>query len=70
MLAFVAPDQNMMPSLKDAARQFLAWKSIKEDSQDLNLDAAQNRETQNMLERCERAMEDRIKETYCWLLVP
>lgn len=70
MLAFIAPDQNAMIGLKDASRQFLAWKSIKEDSEDLNLDAAQNRETQNMLERCDRTIEDRIRETYCWLLVP
>ena len=70
MLAFIAPDQNAMIALKDGARQFLAWKSIKEDSEDLNLDAAQNRETQNMLERCDRTIEDRIRETYCWLLVP
>lgn len=59
-----------MIGLKDASRQFLAWKSIKEDSEDLNLDSAQNRETQNMLERCDRTIEDRIRETYCWLLVP
>ena len=70
MLAFVAPDQNLMISLKEAVRLFLAWKSIKEDSEDLNLDAAQNRETENNLRRANETVDARIKETYCWLLVP
>jgi hypothetical protein len=51
-------------------RRYLAWKSIKEDSEDLNLDAAQNRETDNNLNRAGRTVDDQIKEAYCWLLVP
>jgi len=70
MLAFIAPDQDLMASLKQAVRQYLAWKSIKEDSEDLNLDAAQNRETLNNLNRADETVDARIKETYCWLLVP
>ncbi|MGE4446650.1 MAG: ATP-binding protein, partial [Synergistaceae bacterium] len=70
MLAFIAPDQDLMVSLKQAVRLFLAWKSIKEDSEDLNLDAAQNRETENNLRRANETVDARIKETYCWLLVP
>lgn len=70
MLAFIAPDQELMGPLKQEARRFLAWKSIKEDSEDLNLDAAQNRETDNNLVRSNDTVELRIKETYCWLLVP
>ena len=48
----------------------MAWRSIKDDSQDLNLDAAQNRETDNSLRRSDETVDARIKETYCWLLVP
>ena len=70
MLTFIAPDVNTMPSLKDAAKHFLAWQSIENEKDDLNLDAAQNRETGNMLRMYDRTMEDRIRETYCWLLVP
>jgi copper chaperone CopZ len=70
MLAFIAPDQDLMTSLKQAVRLFLAWKSIKEDSEDLNLDAAQNRDTDNNLHRSNETVEARIKEAYCWLLVP
>lgn len=70
MLAFVAPDQNMMIGLREQVRRFLAWKSIKEDSVDLNLDAAQNRETENNLVRSNQLVDAQIQETYCHLLVP
>jgi predicted AAA+ superfamily ATPase len=70
MLAFVAPDQDLMSTLKQTVRRYLAWESIKEDSEDLNLDAAQNRETQNNINRFNRTVEDQIREAYCWLLVP
>jgi len=70
MLAFIAPDQELMTPLKQEVRRYLAWLSIKDDSEDLNLDAAQNRETDNNLRRSNDTVELRIKETYCWLLVP
>lgn len=70
MLAFIAPDQNSMSALREEVKRFLAWKSIKEDSVDLNLDAAQNRETENNLNRSNQTVESRILETYCHLLVP
>jgi predicted AAA+ superfamily ATPase len=70
MLAFIAPEQNLMNSLKQTVRRYLAWKSIKEDSEDLNLDAAQNRETDNNLSRSNRTVDDQIREAYCWLIVP
>ena len=70
MLAFVAPDQNMMSSLREEVKRFLAWVSIRDDSVDLNLDAAQNRKTNNNIQRCDQTVEARILETYCHLLVP
>jgi hypothetical protein len=70
MLGFIVPDQDLMLSLKQAARLYIAWKSIKDDSEDLNLDAAQNRETDNNLRRADETVDARIKEAYCWLLVP
>lgn len=70
MLAFIAPDVDYMSSLKQEVRRYLAWESIKEDSEDLNLDAAQNRETDNNLRRSNETVELRMKEAYSWLLVP
>jgi predicted AAA+ superfamily ATPase len=70
MLAFIAPDMEAMSALKQEVRRFIAWKSVKDDSEDLNLDAAQNRETNNNLKRSDDTVELRISEAYCWLLVP
>jgi predicted AAA+ superfamily ATPase len=70
MLAFIVPDQDLTTSLKQEVRRYLAWRSIKDDSEDLNLDAAQNRETENNLRRSNETVESRIKEAYCWLLIP
>lgn len=70
MLAFIAPDHDLMASLKQEVKRYLAWKSINEDSEDLNLDAAQNRETDNNLRRSNQTVDARIAEAYCWLLVP
>lgn len=70
MLAFVAPDQGLLPSLQKAVRDLLAWESIKTDSERLNLDAAQNAETASNISRCNEAVRSRLNEVYCWLLVP
>ena len=70
MLAFIAPDSSMMSALREEVKRFLAWKSIKEDAADLNLDNAQMRETESSLIRSSKTVDDRIQETYCHLLVP
>ena len=51
-------------------KTYLAWISVQQDSEDLNLDAAQVRETANNVIRCEQTITVRIQETYCHLLVP
>ena len=70
MLIFLAPDQTAMSALEQETRRYLAWQSIKKDSQDLNLDAAQNRETENCLKRSDETVDLRLSETWCWLLTP
>lgn len=72
MVAFVAPDQDLMASLQQTVRRYLAWSSVKEDSdnENLDLDAAQKRETEKSLANSNQTVDDQIKETYCWLMVP
>jgi predicted AAA+ superfamily ATPase len=70
MLAFIASDQDLMSSLKQEVRWYLAWKYIKDNREDLNLDVAQNRETDNNLVRSNETVDTQLKEVYCWLLVP
>ena len=70
MIAFVAPDYDNLTSLQAEVRRFIAWKSIMSEKDELNLDGNQIRETDNNLNRSNQTVELRIKETYCWLLVP
>ena len=70
MLAFVAPDQDKLHDLQTEVKRFIAWKSIISDKDDLNLDGGQLREAESSLNRSNSSVESRIKETYCWLLVP
>lgn len=70
MLVFLAPDKAGFASLEEEVRRYLAWNSIKKDSEDLNLDAAQNRETENSLKRSSEIVDMRLHDTWCWLLVP
>jgi len=70
MLVFAAPDQELMNPLNEEVKRYIAWKTIKEDSISLNLDAAQNKETNASLETSDRTVNGCIKETYCWLFMP
>lgn len=70
MLAFVAPDYDKLRDLQIEVKRYIAWKSIISDKDDLNLDGGQLREAENSLNRSNNSVGTRIKETYCWLLVP
>ena len=70
MLVFLAPDQSEMSSLMTEVRRWLAWRSIQEDKIELNLDAAQIRETETNLARSNDTVKLRLVETYCWLMSP
>ena len=70
MLTFVAPDSEIINSLITEVRKYLAWKSIIDDAESLNLDVAQQREANNSIATTNETVELRIKEAYCWLLVP
>lgn len=70
MLSFVAPDKDGMATLQETVKLFLAWKSIREDNETLNLDAAQIRETDTNIMRLNADAEVQLGEAYCWLLVP
>jgi len=70
MVAFVAPDQELCQSLESETRFYLAWKSVVDDAEALNLDAHQNRQAKESLKKSDETVGLRLKETYCWLLVP
>jgi predicted AAA+ superfamily ATPase len=69
MLAFIAPDATQVRALEEALREYLAWRSIKDDSQ-LNLDRYQSQQVDESLKRAEETVRARLLETYTWLIVP
>jgi hypothetical protein len=69
-LVFLAADRTRHSELEQAVRQYLAWKSIDDDAQTLNLDAFQANLAQARREQSDETIQQRIPETYCWLLVP
>lgn len=70
MLVFVACDGGSVSAMQQATRVYLAWQSISNDREQLNLDMAQQRETDQSLRRAEQTLITRIQEAYSWLLAP
>ncbi|MFG0335518.1 MAG: ATP-binding protein, partial [Maioricimonas sp. JB049] len=69
-LVFLAPDKARLVDLEQAVRQYLAWKSIHEERDALNLDNFQKGQAKTKLDQSNDAVAARIPETYQWLLVP
>lgn len=69
-LLFLAPDKARLAELELAVRQYLAWKSIEAEQDELNLDTFQRGQAKTQRERAEEAVRARIPETFIWLLAP
>lgn len=69
-LVFLAADGVRLNDLEDALRRYLAWSSIFDDREDLNLDPHQTKQAKAQMEDADKAVNARIPETYQWLIVP
>jgi len=69
-LVFLAPDANRLRELRQAARQFLAWKSIHDEGVTLNLDHFQSKQAETKRGTADETVSARIPESFQWLLVP
>ena len=69
-LVFLAADRTRLGELEQAVREYLAWKSIENERETLNLDAFQANQARTKREQAEETIERRLPETYQWLLVP
>ena len=69
-LVFLAADTARLAELKNAARQYLAWKSVWEESEQLNLDPFQKRQADIKCKNADKTVQARIPESWQWLLVP
>ncbi len=69
-LVFLVPDKTRLAELEQAARQFLAWQSIHEEAETLNLDAFQRKQANSKTNEADDTVKQRIPETFQWMLVP
>jgi predicted AAA+ superfamily ATPase len=69
-LVFLAADGNRLKELQQPVRQYLAWTSIWEEREPLNLDAFQTRQADTKRNGADETIKARLPETYRWLLVP
>ncbi|MGC8967893.1 MAG: Swt1 family HEPN domain-containing protein [Thermus sp.] len=68
LLLFLAPDATLAPDLEEAARQYLAWRSIYEDRESLNLGAGDVRQVESRLRQADETLGVRLEEAYRHLL--
>ena len=69
-LVFLAVDQTRLQDLDEAVRRYLAWSSILQDKETLNLDPHQVRQAEAQLKSEDGAVVGRLPEAYQWLLAP
>ncbi|MCD6307894.1 MAG: AAA+ family ATPase, partial [Candidatus Latescibacteria bacterium] len=69
-LVFLAGDKSRLDDLSHAARQYLAWKSIILEREELNLDPHQVKQAETKYRHAEDTLTARIPETWNWLIVP
>jgi hypothetical protein len=70
MLLFLAADAERLTELQEAVRFWKAWTSIEEEKEQLNLDPVTERQVKKQIQSNEDTINERMKETFCHLLVP
>jgi len=69
-LVFLAADKTRFPDLDEALRFYLAWQSILNEKETLNLSPFQVKQAENQYHSANQTVEARLPEVYFWLLVP
>ena len=69
-LVFLAGDASRLKDLQTAIRQFMSWKSIWDEREQLNLDPFQSKQADTKRKNADDTVNVRIPEAYQWLLVP
>lgn len=71
-LIFLLPDADAVPRLRDAARTYLAWKSIVDDVQNRRMDLGtyQVDQARRAMDTADDGLKQMVRETYRWLMAP
>jgi uncharacterized protein len=67
---FLAADGNAVQTLREQVRRYLAWQTIVEDADQLNLDKHHEKEAKKSQEEANARVDASVRETYRLLLVP
>ena len=69
-LVFLAADRARLQDLEEAVRRYLAWESILQDKEALDLSPHQVRQAESQKAAADATVSARLPETFQWLLVP
>lgn len=69
-IVFLAADKTRLQDLDDAVRKFLAWDSVLEEKNKLDLSPHQVKQAETQKIAADGVVTARLPETYQWLLVP
>ena len=69
-LIFLAADKSNLETLQKNVAQYLAWTSIVEDKDVLNLDVSQTKQATTKSEQSNKDVSTILNQTYQWILVP
>ncbi len=69
-LVFLAADKTRLQDLDEAVRRYLAWESILDEKEPLDLSQHQVKQAEAQKAAADGAVTARLPETYQWLLVP
>ena len=69
-LVFLAADKTRLQDLDEAVRRYLAWASILEEKEQLDLTPHQAKQAEDQKKGAADAVEARLPETWQWLLAP
>ena len=69
-LVFLAPDKARFQDLDEAIRKYLAWESILDEREQLDLSPHQVKQAETQRKTADSVVAARLPETFQWLLVP
>jgi hypothetical protein len=69
-LLFIAPDRRRLGELEQSMRMYMAWRSVVQDQETLNLDAFQQRQAESKAGEWDKTVDARIGETWVWAMAP
>lgn len=69
-LIFLAADDKRARELDDAVRQYLAWRYVKENADNLDLGGYQTRQAESRMTKADHVVTDRVLDTFVWAIAP